>query len=209
MDDKLFKNKYRIPTVRATWHDYNSGMYFVTICTAGHEHYFGEITDGEMHLSALGQFTQACIRNIDARHDGVAIPLFQIMPNHIHMIVDITSTPPVEPSPRGGSDSNNAPRRDEPPRSDGSTDDTINEPPRSDGSTRMRAIANSCGRLSHMVSRLKSYVTRHARTNGLPFAWQTRFHDRIIRDTEEMNGIAAYIENNVLQWDADTENQRP
>ena len=31
---------------------------------------------------------------------------------------------------------------------------------------------------------------------------QSRYYDRIIRDTAEMNRIAEYIENNVAEWDA-------
>ncbi len=38
-----FQNKYRIPSARANWHDYNGGIYFITICTKNREHYFGEI----------------------------------------------------------------------------------------------------------------------------------------------------------------------
>jgi hypothetical protein len=50
-----FQNKYRIPSARAVWHDYNGGDYFITIYTAGKEHYFGEIKNGEMMLNTLGQ----------------------------------------------------------------------------------------------------------------------------------------------------------
>lgn len=32
---------------RATWHKYNGGEYFITICTKNRIHYFGEIVDGE------------------------------------------------------------------------------------------------------------------------------------------------------------------
>ena len=43
MTDDKFKNKYRIQSARAAWHDYSGGTYFVTICTKNREHYFGEI----------------------------------------------------------------------------------------------------------------------------------------------------------------------
>jgi len=43
MSDK-FQDKYRIPSARADWWDYGwNAAYFVTICTAHREHYFGEI----------------------------------------------------------------------------------------------------------------------------------------------------------------------
>jgi len=44
-----FQNKYRIPSARANWHDYNGGIYFITICTKYRVHYFGEIElNGDM-----------------------------------------------------------------------------------------------------------------------------------------------------------------
>ena len=30
----LYQNRFRIESARATWHDYNGGIYFITICTA-------------------------------------------------------------------------------------------------------------------------------------------------------------------------------
>ena len=63
MANEKFKNKFRIPSARATWHNYNAGTYFVTICTANREHFFGEIiTDdnGEpkMVLSGIGGYVE-------------------------------------------------------------------------------------------------------------------------------------------------------
>jgi hypothetical protein len=40
------------------------------------------------------------------------------------------------------------------------------------------------------------------------FAWQTRFNDRIIRNQDEMNRIAKYIENNVANWETDELNKQ-
>ena len=57
--------------------------------------------------------------------------------------------------------------------------------------------------LSVVIRLFKQSVTRYANQNGMPFAWQTRFHDRIVRDQNEMNRIAEYIENNVAKWDLD------
>ena len=46
MSDK-FQNRYRIPSARADWWNYGwNAAYFVTICTANREHYFGEIING-------------------------------------------------------------------------------------------------------------------------------------------------------------------
>ncbi|MDD5509147.1 MAG: hypothetical protein PHD25_12620 [Bacteroidales bacterium] len=53
------------------------------------------------------------------------------------------------------------------------------------------------------IGGIKSAVTKFAHENKLNFAWQTRFHDHIIRDAGEMNRIAKYIEKNIAQWESD------
>lgn len=39
ISDTKFHNKYRIQSTRAEWHDYNGGLYHVTLCTKNREHY--------------------------------------------------------------------------------------------------------------------------------------------------------------------------
>ena len=89
MQDKLFHNHYRIQSARAAWHAYNGGMYFVTICTKNREHYFGEIENEEMHFSKIGEYAQICIQYNREHHPYSEIPLWVVMPNHIHAIVVI------------------------------------------------------------------------------------------------------------------------
>lgn len=105
-----FQNQYRIPSARANWHNYNAGVYFVTICTKNREHYFGEIMCGgiahcrdaarhvstgtkmpepQMHLSPIGQFVHEQFVNVESHYPYAEIPLFVVMPNHIHAIVVI------------------------------------------------------------------------------------------------------------------------
>ncbi len=50
-------------------------------------------------------------------------------------------------------------------------------------------------------------MTKYARQNNIPFAWQTRFYDRMIRNREELNNVAEYIETNVGKWDFDELNK--
>lgn len=50
-----FRNTYHIPSARwQNWDYRRAGTYFITICTGNREHYFGEIADGNMHLSGAG-----------------------------------------------------------------------------------------------------------------------------------------------------------
>ena len=71
----------------------------------------------------------------------------------------------------------------------------------------MQIISKCKGRLSVVVGGLKRSITHYANTNNIPFAWQSRFHDRIVRDQDELNRIATYIENNVAQWHLDEFNK--
>ena len=56
--------------------------------------------------------------------------------------------------------------------------------------------------LGTVVRGLKARVTQFARQNNIPFKWQPRYHDRIIRNRDEMNKIAKYIELNPANWES-------
>jgi len=57
--------------------------------------------------------------------------------------------------------------------------------------------------VSTNVRSYKSAVTKHAHRLGLEFAWQSRFHDHIIRDTESFQTITNCIINNPANWRED------
>jgi putative transposase len=84
-----FQNKYRIPTARAQWHDYNGGEYFITICTEHRQHYFGEIRDGIMYFNDAGHKMNELIQEIEQHHPYAHVDNWQVMPNHVHLIVEI------------------------------------------------------------------------------------------------------------------------
>ena len=91
MPDNKFKGIYRISSARAQWHKYKGGEYFVTICTQNREHFFGEIVNGEMRLSEMGENLMEQIEKTSQMHPdmNIDIPLFVIMPNHVHVIIFI------------------------------------------------------------------------------------------------------------------------
>ena len=188
MSRDLFQNRFLIPSARAAWHNYDGGMYFVTICTGGREHYFGEITNGEMRLSEIGRYADECIKNIPQHNLYAIVPLYVIMPNHIHLIVVIDD--PVETV--------HAPSQTTPFQKQQQSrwlDENVNE--------KMQTISQRKNKLSFAIGNFKSAVTKFANQNQILFSWQTRFHDHIIRKTDEMNRIAEYIETNVLRWESD------
>ena len=78
-------------TPRAPWHRYDDATYFITICTSNRAHSFGIIRNGEVHLSALGECLRREIEDIQTHYPYAEIPLYVIMPNHVHLIVAIDS----------------------------------------------------------------------------------------------------------------------
>ncbi len=189
-----FQNKYRIPSARATWHDYDGGMYFITICTANQESYFGNIHDEKMFFSDIGLYTEEQIKKVHSHYPYAEIPLWVVMPNHIHLIVVID----------GGNDARI--RRDG-ARSVSTVDVSINckdgARPVSTIDNKMQQISLRKKSLAVVIGGIKSAITRYANANEITFAWQTRFHDRIIRNQDECNRIADYIETNIINWKAD------
>jgi REP element-mobilizing transposase RayT len=58
--------------------------------------------------------------------------------------------------------------------------------------------------LSSIIRGYKSTVSKYCKKLSSDFTWQTRFHDRIIRNFDEYNRIAEYITNNPINWKNDT-----
>lgn len=79
--------------IRAEFHDYSGGCYFVTICTQDKKHYFGSIHDSEMHLTKIGQIAHQALQTLHTHYSYVRVPMFVVMPNHVHAIITIGEKP--------------------------------------------------------------------------------------------------------------------
>ena len=89
MADK-FRGKYRSPSARLQSWDYGSNVpYFVTICTQGMVHHFGEIIKGKMHKSKVGLIAKMFWYEIPKHFPFVLLDAYTVMPNHIHGILMI------------------------------------------------------------------------------------------------------------------------
>lgn len=204
MED-LFHNRYRIQTARAEWHGYDGGIYFVTICTIGREHYFGEIeTEQEpfMRLSPVGSFANQLIANVTAFYPHVEIPLFVIMPNHIHAIIYIDGEAIAGTNAKDAMNIGN----DGDAMKGGNNGDAMNRVSTGGVTGKHNPMVTNC--LGTVVRGLKARVTRWANQNNIPFGWQARFYDRVVRNQNELNNIAEYIENNVINWHLDEMNMQ-
>jgi len=199
-----FKNKYRIPSARHPHWDYRwAGAYFITICTQNRIHYFGEIQNGVMNLSNVGVIADILWHEIPHHAKNVELGAFVVMPNHIHGILILT----------GNDDDHNVETGHalSLPPTDTPTDIPTDIP--TDKSTEINSIEKTIGQqrfqnigknsISSIVGSYKSAVTKHAHRLGFEFAWQTRFHDHIIRDEKSFNTISNYIINNPVNWKED------
>ncbi len=172
-----FNNKYRIPSARLQSWDYASnGAYFITICTKNRENFFGNISDDQMHLNAVGQLAEKYWMEITEHFTFVELGNFVVMPNHTHGILIIDKTD----NPNGGVQSTQ----------DQSTLGGKNDKWKPDT-------------IGVIINQYKRMVTIHARKIITYFNWQSRFHDHIIRDAQSFETIQNYISNNPMNWGKD------
>ncbi len=61
--------------------------------------------------------------------------------------------------------------------------------------------------LASVIRSLKGSITKYANDHNIPFKWQSRYYDHIVRNNEELNHIAEYIQNNIDKWDSDSLNE--
>ncbi len=188
---------YNLPqrkSPRATWHDYNGGRYFVIFCTKNHDLYFGDVVDGRVELSEIGKWTAKQIEQTAViRQNDVEIPMFVVMPNHVHLIVVYNRVVPCRDA------SNASACRDTSNVSADNVPDNVS----ADARGASLRFGPQSGNLASVVRGIKSAVTKYANEHDIPFAWQPRFHDHIIRNQIEMNHIANYIQNNPMKWELD------
>jgi REP element-mobilizing transposase RayT len=164
-----FKGKYRIESTRLPDWDYaGHGWYFVTLCAWDHICFFGEIVDGEMRLSPIGEIVAQEWQRTPLVRSNVKLDEWVIMPNHLHGIIAI-----MGPSERVG--------------------EAVPAP----SQLRSRSLGATIGQV-------KSVCTKRIWAEGYTdFAWQSRFHDHIIRDEGALARMREYIADNVAKWELD------
>lgn len=197
MDDK-FQNKYRIPSNRLQGFDYSShGLYFVTICTKDRVHYFGNISPVETdnypsrnqdntHNYPSQNQAENNMGKSDTDHypflrvtqiGQIAIDFWKEIPKH-YPFVELDEFV-IMPNHLHGILFFNRPEK---------SDWTENK------------FGSQSQNLGAVIRAFKASVKRYANNNQIEFDWQTRFHDRIIRDDRELRAVRQYIINNPEKW---------
>jgi REP element-mobilizing transposase RayT len=220
MSNEKFKNKYRITSARTRWWDYGwDGYYFITICTAYRECLLGDIVDGEMQLSAIGEIVnREWGKSFEIRKE-LFCDIFVIMPNHIHAILRIDNNVGSHGQINNnvgshGQINNNVETHGRasllpspspfpfpsPPSPFPPSPFPFPSPPSPPPYRSPKSI-------SSFVAGFKSSTTKlinELRNTPKSAVWQSRFHDHIIRNNNEYWRIAHYIANNPLKWADDT-----
>lgn len=179
----LYKNQYRVESARLKGWDYSSpGVYFTTLVTMHRRCYFGHISDGELVLNALGQVAWNYFHQVPHHFSFVGVDTCIVMPNHVHGIIVINEGKTPE------------------------TQDIASLPPKCSYRVSSNQFGPQSNNLPSIVRGYKIGVSNYARNKNIPFKWQKRYYDHIIRNGQEWNRTREYILTNPKRWAKDREN---
>ena len=172
-------------SIRLRRYDYSQpGSYYVTLCTQGKEHLFGEIPEGEMHRNEWGDHVARCWEWLGQQYPYIDLDEWIVMPNHLHGIIVIADR-------RGASRSA-----------------LVNNPAcfRRGGSRTAPTKRKPLGRLVGAFKTVSTDdINQLRRTPARPL-WQRDFYDHIVRNEDELSKIREYIRTNPLRWASDPDN---
>lgn len=178
----VFANKYKLKSSRLKNFDYSSsGFYFITICTYRHNNFFGKIINQQMELSKMGLITRQCIIDIPKHFKNVLIDEYMIMPNHVHLLLELTKSNVNSVETHHGA--------------------SLQIRYQSYHFHRLAIKSNQT--IPKIINQFKSAVTHQINHKTVFFAWQPRYHDIIIKNEKQYFTIKNYIKNNVINWEKD------
>ncbi len=162
--------------------DYNyslAGAYFITICIKDRKSILGDIKNGNVDLSPIGEIAHQFWKEIPDHFSYVKLDAFIVMPNHLHGVLILTD------HCRGVQ--SNAPDLT-----------TANY---------YKSISPKQGTLSVIIRTFKAAVTAQCRRRKYHFpGWQRNYYEHIVRNEDVLGRIREYIVSNPLQWQFDREN---
>ena len=164
--------------IRLKEYDYSqSGSYFITICTYNREMIFGTVENGKVNLSEIGKIALEEILETNRIRNkfGVFINEFIIMPNHIHMIIQIVGTDCA--------------------MSANVQYESFSKPTKQSVPTIVRAYKSAVTKKIREYEKTNVYI---------PYKiWQVRYYDHIIRNKNEYSVFSRYIAENPWKWKED------
>ena len=133
-----------------------------------------------MNLSPAGRIARQIWQMIPEKFPHVKLDEFIVMPNHIHGIIEIT--------------------RDVVNLFPANTMDRIDTT--GGGITKKKNPMLTPASISYIIRWYKGRTSYeiHKMENNKLFQWHGRYHDRIIRNEEELSAIRKYIQKNPENW---------
>ena len=185
-------------SIRLKGYDYaQKGMYFITLCVQERECIFGTIFENRMFLNEIGQIVANEWVNTMNIRDNVIIHNFIVMPNHIHGIVEITYN-----------------------KNDECLIGEFVSPTKSIGAIVRGFKIATTKRIKNFITPVGAngnspngnspngnYPLQEWIINHLPHIWQRNYYEHIIRDYNDHERIANYINSNPSRWEEDMFNE--
>lgn len=79
--------------------DYGAAAtYFCTFCTRNRQPVLGQIMQGALHLSAIGELVGGAVEELQVERPDVLVDAYVIMPNHVHLLVSLVGDAPASHS---------------------------------------------------------------------------------------------------------------
>src|SRR5258706_3555087 len=155
-------------------HDYGSdNWYFVTICTHNREHFLGEITKGEGAQDLAHPHLQPTTIG------QIAHQYWTEIPNHFPFVVLDEFV--IMPDHMHGVL-------------------YFDRPDYAHRIPRPNEFGPQSKNLASVIRGYKAAVKKYATMNDIPFAWQSRYHDHVVRTERRLQIIQRYIRNNPRKW---------
>lgn len=169
-------------SIRLRDFDYSQpGSYFVTIVTQDRNELFGEIIDGEMRLNNAGKMAERVWTDLPNRFAIIALDCYVVMPNHIHVLFQITNQPG---QPRG-----RAPTDAQPSET---------------------TMGDIVGAYKSLTTDEYIHGVRDKNWSSFPGRlWQRNYYEHVVRDDDEMDRIRTYIADNPRHWENGDMNFEP
>ena len=192
--------------------DYSwAGAYFVTFVVKGQLCCLSTIENGKLWLSSWGETVQRCWLELPSQFQSVILDEMVIMPNHVHAVIFLTGKGEKGKDCRAfiheGLEGQGGRRAF---IHEGSERALMNQgPTKHPGSTLRPMMADPRMVLGKVIRawKAKSAWLIHE-VGNLSFAWQSRYHEHVIRNESELDRIRTYVVNNPLEWDTDVENPK-
>ncbi|MFE3848430.1 transposase [Flavobacterium sp. LB3P45] len=206
----LFKNKYQTESNRLKNWDYSSeAIYFITLVTQNRECVFGNIDDDIMILNANGKIIETELLRSIAIRERWFFHNWVIMPNHIHLLIEIVSSSVetqnvVETHCSASLQSKLGPSKLSRKPNSISSFVAIFKSVTTKQINALIANNNAQRKDAQRREALQCVSTKKPERTIVNVIWQTNYHDHIVCNYNSFDTIYHYIKNNPKNWNADS-----